>query len=408
MKRSVFYSWQSDLPSKGNRNFIEAALNKALGAISRDKDVNIEPVLDRDTADTSGAADIAGSIFAKIAAADVFVADVSLIGTAGSRDTPNPNVLVELGYAVAELGWENIILVLNGEFGGPERLPFDLRGRLTVVYRLNESTDRSNERGILQGRLEAALRAALLASPNNLPTGRDANLWWGEWHRDAAGSGTLSIFDVGTNGFTFNLDVYHGSHQGSITGFARLVSRDLAYIQVANGDGERAGEIAFRRSMVGGLRHIDVDEISPCDYWRGARAYFSGCFRRGPEPWFDAGLMNEIELARFYRTVGEHIVKFRQFTSDIGEKDNVDEDKQARVIWGAVPGLYTISETIVVLSAEGGVWAAYIDEEKVRYFTNIPSDRGACPKTIDDWRAEFASLEVVYTEPDAVVRHRET
>lgn len=42
---------------------------------------------------------------------------------------PSPNVLVELGYAIARLGWDRIILVMNIEFGPAERLPFDLRSR---------------------------------------------------------------------------------------------------------------------------------------------------------------------------------------------------------------------------------------------------------------------------------------
>ena len=36
MKVSIFYSWQSDLPSKTNRNFIEDAIKKALKSINKD------------------------------------------------------------------------------------------------------------------------------------------------------------------------------------------------------------------------------------------------------------------------------------------------------------------------------------------------------------------------------------
>jgi hypothetical protein len=44
----------------------------------------------------------------------VFVADVTPIN-AGSdhRLCPNPNVLIELGYAVKALGWSRIVMVLN-------------------------------------------------------------------------------------------------------------------------------------------------------------------------------------------------------------------------------------------------------------------------------------------------------
>ena len=66
----------------------------------------------------------------------MFVADVTFIGTSAKKSDhgevkrlPSPNVLVELGYAVARLGWERIILVMNLQFGPAERLPFDLRSR---------------------------------------------------------------------------------------------------------------------------------------------------------------------------------------------------------------------------------------------------------------------------------------
>jgi hypothetical protein len=63
------------------------------------------PIIDRDTKDVPGAPHIARTILEKVAAADVFVADVSITqGTGGHRATPNPNVLIELGYAMCSLG----------------------------------------------------------------------------------------------------------------------------------------------------------------------------------------------------------------------------------------------------------------------------------------------------------------
>src|SRR5215472_9503685 len=80
MKKIVFYSWQSDLPNACNRGFIQDALENAAGAITADDTVEVEPVVDRDTLGVPGAPDIASTIFSKIVAADVFVADVSITG----------------------------------------------------------------------------------------------------------------------------------------------------------------------------------------------------------------------------------------------------------------------------------------------------------------------------------------
>ncbi|KRR05582.1 hypothetical protein CQ10_13835 [Bradyrhizobium valentinum] len=339
---------------------------------------------------------------AKIAVADVFVADVSIINAGAPRPTPNPNVLVELGYAVAQLGWDNIILVQNSAFGGPELLPFDLRGRRTVVYDASDGSDRAKVKALLQGRLEAGLRAAMEAGPaSNLASGREANLWWGEWHFDAASAGgTLFIRDVGPCGFLFDLEVSHGAHSGFITAYGRIVSRDIAYCRLSNGETEPEGELIFRRRIDNGRRIIEVEEASPCIYFRGARASFGGNFVRDREPWFDRGFMNELEIARLHRMLGKNLEKMRNCTSDVSERDNLDEEVMARVVSGGVAGLYTIMESIVMFNGNGEMWAAYIDDAMVRYFTNVPAYRNVLPKTIDDWRSGFADMPVDYCEPE--------
>jgi len=134
MKRTVFYSWQSDLPNGTNRTLIENALNEVAKEIIDDVDTDIKPVIDRDTQGVAGAPNIATAIFNKIDSADIFVADVSIIGSIKKRFVPNPNVLIELGYALKRLGHERIILVFNTAFGEVEKLPFDLRMHRVLTY----------------------------------------------------------------------------------------------------------------------------------------------------------------------------------------------------------------------------------------------------------------------------------
>lgn len=134
MNDRVFYSWQSDSPGNTNRNFILDALETAIADINKDETTDVEPVIDRDTLGLAGSPDISHSIFEKIDAASVFVCDVSIIDPSTARPTPNPNVLIELGYAIKSLGWHRIIMVMNTAFGGPEKLPFDLRSKRTTTY----------------------------------------------------------------------------------------------------------------------------------------------------------------------------------------------------------------------------------------------------------------------------------
>jgi hypothetical protein len=109
----IFYSWQSDLPNSINRGFIGAALEKAAKIIRQDGSLEVEPVIDRDTLGVPGSPDIKETIFKKITQTKIFVGDVSIINQGQPcRPTPNPNVLIELGYAMKALDFERIILVM--------------------------------------------------------------------------------------------------------------------------------------------------------------------------------------------------------------------------------------------------------------------------------------------------------
>jgi hypothetical protein len=146
MEIKMFYSWQSDRPTKTNQNLIQEAIEMAIKRIDSDDGISVEPVLDRDTQDKPGSPAIAQTILEKIDQCDLFLCDVTLITPRDAqRPAPNPNVLIELGYAAAQVGWERIICVMNVEFGGPSKLPFDLKHRRWPVrYRLSEKANENN------------------------------------------------------------------------------------------------------------------------------------------------------------------------------------------------------------------------------------------------------------------------
>jgi hypothetical protein len=160
MASIIFYSWQSDLPNATNRGFIQEALERAAQAVRADDSIEVEPVIDRDTAGVPGSPDIAATILEKIDQCDVFVCDVSIINSGGGgRPTPNPNVLIELGYALKRLGWKRIVMVFNSAFASVEDLPFDLRMKRVLRYKVHEEDQqKAPERGNLRARLTTALQ----------------------------------------------------------------------------------------------------------------------------------------------------------------------------------------------------------------------------------------------------------
>src|SRR5205823_3575063 len=82
---------------------------------------------------------------------------------------PNSNVLVELGYALARLGNERIVCVMNEAFGKPTDLPFDLAHRRhPMVFNLTDASDGDvikKQRSELSDKLEDALRLIMRSAP---------------------------------------------------------------------------------------------------------------------------------------------------------------------------------------------------------------------------------------------------
>lgn len=166
MQQSVFYSWQSDSPNSVNRGFVGDCLERALKDVRGDEELRLDPCLDRDTSGVPGSPDIAATIFEKIGAADIFVADVTFIDPPDNRRrTPNPNVMVELGYAAARLGWDRIICVFNRASGKLDDLPFDIRPRRVRSYDLIEGQDNADNRKVLVGMFKEDIRQILTGPP---------------------------------------------------------------------------------------------------------------------------------------------------------------------------------------------------------------------------------------------------
>lgn len=100
------------------------------------RDATVE--LDKDTKGVAGSPPIAQTILKKIEECAIFVADLTFVGESlkqlndpsdKSRLFPNPNVLIEHGFALKCHGHGALVGIMNTAFGKPdaESLPFDLR-----------------------------------------------------------------------------------------------------------------------------------------------------------------------------------------------------------------------------------------------------------------------------------------
>jgi hypothetical protein len=156
----VFWAWQSDLPGKTGRHFIKEALNEAIDRINESRDIE-EPDealqsgmhLDHDRKGLSGSPDLANEILKKIDASTVFVGDVTPVGKGVERKNDedaikqksliNPNVAIELGYALKSITTNNVWMVMNSHYGSRADLPFDLGQKGgPIMYSLPPNADK--------------------------------------------------------------------------------------------------------------------------------------------------------------------------------------------------------------------------------------------------------------------------
>jgi hypothetical protein len=141
----IFWAWQFDLPGKTGRHFIRGALEAAISQINQTEDID-EPdeefqegklILDYGRKGLKGSPDLANEILKKIDRAAVFIGDVTPVGKGAPHKTDegvessgkllmNPNVAIELGYALKSKGTDHVLMVMNGHYGKRADMPFDL------------------------------------------------------------------------------------------------------------------------------------------------------------------------------------------------------------------------------------------------------------------------------------------
>lgn len=198
MPAKVFFSWQSDTLDINGKQFIEDALKQAIQALSKsqkvDEDIEVdepnrqhsdeevieeqvedaideEIEFDKDTKDDTGSPPIFERVRDKIDNCALIVSDLTCIAERKNRQIiPNPNVLIEYGYAYKKLTWRRIVQVMNIAFGAPTlaSMPFDMAlHRLPIQYNLPDNAtekERAKELKKLSNTLKRAI-SNVLTSP---------------------------------------------------------------------------------------------------------------------------------------------------------------------------------------------------------------------------------------------------
>ena len=114
---------------------MELALDSSKDTLKQ-KGIDLE--IDHSTLGESGTPSIDQTILRKIDACDIFLADITPVckynqtlgnGVLVTKEVPNPNVLLEMGYAMSALGVGYVIATAHQGKWIPRDLPFDINHR---------------------------------------------------------------------------------------------------------------------------------------------------------------------------------------------------------------------------------------------------------------------------------------
>ena len=161
----VFYCWQDQLEKKIHRFLIRDALNAAIAAVQDTLPDGLDCTItsDSDTANRAGSVAIFDTILEKICKSTIVIADVTPVLKIKKQKLyfPNPNVMMEIGYAAKTLGWSKVNCVYNDADCTPEHLPFDIRHRRLTGYTCKDAASKNEALKKLTGTLVAVITAAI-------------------------------------------------------------------------------------------------------------------------------------------------------------------------------------------------------------------------------------------------------
>lgn len=165
MNYTVFFAYQTDIDEKYGKAFVQSAVESA---IEKFKKNGINITLDFGFRGTPGTPPLLDEMLKKSSQADMVIVDMSftsskiwsdakrfrlfgreirILNNVKDKISPNPNVLLETGFAWAQKGTYRTLMVMNEAFGNASQLPVDLKGfRWGIRYNLDENNYTQNEK----------------------------------------------------------------------------------------------------------------------------------------------------------------------------------------------------------------------------------------------------------------------
>lgn len=191
--------------------------------------------------------------------------------------------------------------------------------------------------------------------------------------------GLLDIQDSGDHAFSFEINVSEGANVGHLSGNAKMNEDFQATYQ-----GPDSCSLTFEWKD----SNILVSSSDDCKYYSGNGVTFDGVFygeghaaEIEPDTLSSLGLLTDEQEDLFKAMVGDDYELFLSTFHLIQEEEIIDSF-EGEAYSAKVQGLPGMMEGILMHGHGDALWAAIIDEEKVKYYSN---NEIMVPETIEEW-----------------------
>lgn len=223
------------------------------------------------------------------------------------------------------------------------------------------------------------------------PTNPDGN-----WERPGTfDNATLIITNSNTTSFNFSFSAASGGHTGELKGMANLENDNAVFIDTSKFTDCKLQFQLFKDSI------LVTESGGNCGAGMGVTYsgtyYSSAALPKKDNTISGVSVLENAAANELLKEVtGKHYQLFQESSQLVNNEEESLDGPGLKVQTAGVRGLFTLMENIVMTDESGHIWAAVIDDQRLRYFTNVATDKNKLPLTIEKWRERFKDYKIIY------------
>jgi len=211
----------------------------------------------------------------------------------------------------------------------------------------------------------------------------------------------LKIIDQSANSFRFEIESYNG-HVCEVKGIANFDKNNNAIYEAPNKGFNKDGQSKESQEKNCTINFLKTSESllkfevssDNCRSHCGLNGDFDAHYTKESEYFVSRGMIDEINISNFYKTIGGQYEYFRETMDLIYLIDDLDS-LNSRTHSGGIRSLFGVKGGIIMQNNSGYIWIAMLDTNNdnpnittFKYFTNNHKYFCTLPETINKWITE--------------------